>query len=223
MFHTVYKTTNLTNGKFYIGVHSTSDANDSYLGSGSLLKRAINKYGIENFSKVILECCDTRERALAVEASLVNEALIADAQCYNITIGGGAPPRYEGANHPMYGTIRPEISKRMSKEWSDQNPALLAHVRAKHAGTVMVVGPDGHPMKIKKEIWNPETHPQINKGMIVVKDAEGVTYRVSKDDPRYISGKLVPTTKGLVLTCPHCSKVGGNSMKRWHFNNCRDK
>lgn len=26
-----------------------------------------------------------------------------------------------------------------------------------------------------------------------------------------------------VLTCPYCSKEGGNSMKRWHFENCRDK
>lgn len=31
-------------------------------------------------------------------------------------------------------------------------------------------------------------------------------------------GKQMPT-----ITCPHCSKSGaGNSMKRWHFNNCRE-
>ena len=26
-----------------------------------------------------------------------------------------------------------------------------------------------------------------------------------------------PQTK---LECPFCKKIGGNSMKRWHFNNC---
>lgn len=34
----VYKTTNLINKKIYIGVHSTRDINDSYLGSGKLLR-----------------------------------------------------------------------------------------------------------------------------------------------------------------------------------------
>lgn len=23
------------------------------------------------------------------------------------------------------------------------------------------------------------------------------------------------------LECPICGKLGGNSMKRWHFNNCK--
>jgi hypothetical protein len=26
-----------------------------------------------------------------------------------------------------------------------------------------------------------------------------------------------------VVTCPHCGKSGGNSMKRWHFDNCKEK
>lgn len=219
MFHTVYKTTNLTNGKYYIGVHSTVDANDSYLGSGPVLKQAIAKYGPECFNKEILEYCGTREEALTIEAALVTEALTLDTQCYNITIGGGAPPWYKGSNHPMYGTTRPEIRKRMQ----DINPARLPHVKAMHAETVMVMGADGCPMKIKKAVWDPAIHPQINKGMVVVKDADGIIYRVSKDDPRYISGELVHTTKGLVLTCPHCNKTGGNSLKRWHFNNCKLK
>jgi len=24
-------------------------------------------------------------------------------------------------------------------------------------------------------------------------------------------------------TCPHCNKVGGNAMLRWHFDNCKNK
>jgi len=26
-----------------------------------------------------------------------------------------------------------------------------------------------------------------------------------------------------IISCPHCGKSGGNSMKRWHFENCRAK
>jgi hypothetical protein len=53
-------TTNLVNGKKYIGRHSKEDAN--YLGSGRLLKQAIAKYGRENFSKQIIEECQTIEQ-----------------------------------------------------------------------------------------------------------------------------------------------------------------
>lgn len=44
----IYETTNLKNGKKYIGKHY-GELNDSYLGSGTLLKKAIEKYGKESF------------------------------------------------------------------------------------------------------------------------------------------------------------------------------
>ncbi len=44
MKYVVYKTTNLVNSKYYIGVHRTNDPNDDYLGSGNLIKRAINTF-----------------------------------------------------------------------------------------------------------------------------------------------------------------------------------
>lgn len=51
----VYKTTNLINGKIYIGISKKRSINNtSYLGSGKALKKAIVKYGRENFLKEIL-------------------------------------------------------------------------------------------------------------------------------------------------------------------------
>jgi len=52
----IYKTTNLLNGKIYVGHHYTS-ANDGYYGSGIHIKRSINKYGKENFKRETLEFC----------------------------------------------------------------------------------------------------------------------------------------------------------------------
>ena len=40
MIHYVYEITNNINGKIYVGVHSTKDVNDGYMGSGKHLKQA---------------------------------------------------------------------------------------------------------------------------------------------------------------------------------------
>lgn len=69
----VYKITNLVNGKIYIGKHETDNLDDGYLGSGKLLKRAIEKYGEENFQREILFECSSKAEMDAREAELVNE------------------------------------------------------------------------------------------------------------------------------------------------------
>lgn len=88
MYFTVYKTTNLINGKIYIGIHKTENLDDGYLGSGLLINRAIEKYGKENFSKDIIAICDTEEEMYKLEESLVCQAFLTFFSTYNMKLGG---------------------------------------------------------------------------------------------------------------------------------------
>jgi hypothetical protein len=84
----LYETCNLINGKIYIGVHSTNKEDDNYLGSGTLLTRAVQKYGKEKFIKTILEYFDSEEAMYAREAEIVDKNFVLNENNYNISLGG---------------------------------------------------------------------------------------------------------------------------------------
>jgi hypothetical protein len=69
-------------------MHSTYDLNDGYFGSGKILKRSLNKYGIDNHIIEILEYCNDREDLIKKEKIYVNEDLIKDVLCMNLMRGG---------------------------------------------------------------------------------------------------------------------------------------
>ena len=96
-----YKITNSINNKFYYGVHQTTNIDDGYMGSGIYLRRAYDKYGIENFTKTFLKYFSNSDDMYRYEAEIVTEDLVKDPMCYNINIGGkGGSPK--GELNPLY-------------------------------------------------------------------------------------------------------------------------
>ena len=129
-YHFIYKTTNLFNDKYYVGMHSTNNLKDGYLGSGKRLRYSIRKYGVENFKLDILEWFDSRKLLVEREIQLVNEDLLKDEMCLNLCLGGqggfistdGYKKGAKRMNEIIW--INPEFRKRKSKWKSEQNKIL---------------------------------------------------------------------------------------------------
>ena len=87
-FYYVYQITNLINGKIYVGMHVSYSLDDTYMGSGKIIKQAIAKYGLENFKKTILFEGASLEEIAAKEAEIVTSEFIQRDDTYNLKEGG---------------------------------------------------------------------------------------------------------------------------------------
>lgn len=111
-FNYVYKITNMINKKIYIGVHRTNNIHDGYMGSGRLIKRAIEKYGIENFIREILKFFKSYKEALEYEKVLVTPEFCESKHTYNLKEGGHGSCYYSKE-------YRENISKSRKEKWQD--------------------------------------------------------------------------------------------------------
>lgn len=89
MYGYIYIVTNKVNNKQYIGKHKSSFFDPLYLGSGTVLKRAKLKYGINNFYSTLIEECDSLQMLNEREKYWIEyyDAINSDA-FYNVLKGG---------------------------------------------------------------------------------------------------------------------------------------
>jgi hypothetical protein len=260
----VYKITNNTNGKYYIGVHKSEDRNDSYMGSGLAIKAAIKKYGHDNFSKIILEEHTTAEAAYASETKLVD---MNDSLSYNINNGGHGGWDYVNSIVRDNCMLDPEVANRVGdaiKQTRNTDPDYynkLSRDKRKKAHAARLGSKDSAYTKEKradslKEYYKNNDH--VNKGKTLTEEerekiskgwSEDKRQRKSEQQKKRIAENpdIVKTNTGKkfssetkqkmsdsfkkswverkkkLYTCPHCDKIGGVNIKRWHFDNCKYK
>ena len=88
-YHYIYKITCKITTRFYVGMHSTDNLEDNYMGSGTRLGHSKRKHGIENHVIEILEFLPNRSSLKDREREIVNEQFIQDPLCMNLQLGGG--------------------------------------------------------------------------------------------------------------------------------------
>ena len=113
-FNYIYLITNKINGKIYIGKHSTNDLNDNYYGSGVLIKKSIQKYGIENFTKEYLAFCDTEEKLNWFEKFYIKKYKAREVG-YNLADGGEGGSPMKGKQNTL-GKIHSDETKQKIRE-----------------------------------------------------------------------------------------------------------
>lgn len=154
-YHLLYKTTNLLNGKYYYGIHSTNKIEDDYLGSGKRLRYSIRKYGKENFKREILNFFDNREELVQSEIDLLTRGILEDIHCMNLMKGG-----YGGFISVEQQKYRSQCGgKAFAEKLKNDKKFLKEHsIRSsKRMSELLNTG------KIKRGDWNGKRHTEESK------------------------------------------------------------
>jgi hypothetical protein len=113
----LYKIINKINHKIYIGIHRTNNIEDGYMGSGLLLKKDIEIFGIENFDKEILYYFDNESDMYKKEKEIVDHFFILREDTYNMSYGG-----YGG-----FKPINPDKKILVECEWCGKEKYIYKH------------------------------------------------------------------------------------------------
>ncbi len=113
----IYITTNLKNGKKYLGQKKFDNRWKSYLGSGKALKAAVDKYGKDNFTRDIIKICYTAEELNKAERDLSIEYNVVESkEWYNEVYGGGSMSGYKVSEKSKRKNALSHIGKRPTEE-----------------------------------------------------------------------------------------------------------
>jgi hypothetical protein len=221
--YTVYKTINLVNNKFYYGVHKTNTPDDEYLGSGKLIKLAVNKYGRENFHKTIIEVFDDSKSAFELEEKLVSE-FKDNSLCYNLKEGGNGGFDYINENLPyashkltleQVAEIRWKAEKenKLTKELSNEYGVCTNTINDILRGNNWLEVTNGNPLLIPKR-RSPKrgTYSELHKSKISL--ARKKWFESNSDAKNALAERMGDYWKGKPKTLKQKEKIAQSNRER---------
>lgn len=135
MYGYIYKIENNLNKKFYIGKHKAQKFDKNYYGSGLAIMEAVNKYGKDNFSIIVLDTAESLDELNQKEKDWIQK-LDAINLGYNIAPGGdggevwGSPENHPSKRTDRMGERNPFYGKHHSQEVIDKLKAIWAQRKA---------------------------------------------------------------------------------------------
>lgn len=177
MYGYVYLTVNLINGKKYIGQHKGEFTKD-YLGSGKLIKRAIKKYGKENFVVSILEYADSKEKLNELEIDYIARLKKSGEENYNLAKGGNCigsiydymtDEEIEKRKQKISNSLKGKKQEYSEEEMDKRRKRAIMRNKSDFMKEVCV-------KRNKERVWSQKTLEQMSKRMINNKINSGKKY-----------------------------------------------
>lgn len=155
----IYLTRNLINNKKYIGQSIRNDKN--YLGSGNLLKKAIKKYGKDNFLKEVIVSGD-------FNYNLLNDLEIHYICLYNANNSGEFYNLKQGGRN--CGIPHTDKHKDRLKSWQD-NPILKINADLERRREVIKKANEASRLRLSKKVYEFDENYKVIKTFNSVREA----------------------------------------------------
>lgn len=212
MQYLIYKTTNLANGKIYVGAHATKNMNDGYMGSGIAIKKAIRKYGKENFSKEIISICCNEDEMWNLESEIVDVEFVSRVDTYNIITGGRS-----GCSHSD--ETKRKISQNNARYWK-HHKKTQDHIEKHRLSKTGSKRPECDKIKISNTMLGVKKP----RACCVKCRKEEAWISIKRNHKNCDMPKQEKTYKHRKRECPWCGVTGhGPNMTRYHFDKCKWK
>ena len=177
MYGYVYKTTNIVNGKIYIGQKKSSKfLGKKYLGSGKYLKCAIQHYGVDSFIVSLVAVADSKEKLDELEKYYIKKFNSNDHEIgYNIAIGAVGGDTYTHLSE----CDKRKRAERYSKSRKSNNKVYVAIHKGKEN------------KRIEKSLLN----EYLNNGWVTGRSEDwekrlGESHKGVKQSPEWIRKKV---------------------------------
>lgn len=214
--YSIYKVTNMVNGKVYIGYtknirrRKKSHKSNAINNTETKFYNAVRKYGWDNFQwEIIYQSLDSEYTVSVMESHFINE-YDSFHNGYNSTLGG------DGGRGMM---VSEETRKKLSqihkgRVFSNQH---IDNLKISAKNRKVSTFSESHKEKLREYTKNnnPMNNPEYRK-----KVSDGLKGKTKSEDHKK---KLSQSSIGKVYEkkeCPHCNKLFGSNNIQRHIKSC---